>query len=257
MKGFFENDKDTRFVYITSPENIEEKEMNDLVLEQEIGSGISARVFLASWKTQYVAVKMARYREAPGYGKTNWFSREVECLTLLSGCPNVPQILESGRTTIGQDKFIFIVMTLVNGLIPPNFFRDVGKEEFMVRKRLARTALGIFSALEKMHSVGFAHGDLCNPNNVIITSNSAVLVDFGFARLKCSERDKKNDILCAASICSLLLYPEEWKGEDYALELMKEKNNRRFPKILMECLKNNEEDRPTAAEVVVALKKLV
>ena len=142
-------------------------------VEREIGKGGNARIFLAREPGgQPVALKIL-HPELLVSVAADRFLREIKLASQLNH-PHIAHLLDSGE----RDWLVYYVMTYVEGAT----LREVLSE----RNRLSvpdalRVADDLLDALEHAHVHGIIHRDV-KPENVVISPQGAVLLDFGIAR---------------------------------------------------------------------------
>jgi serine/threonine protein kinase len=142
-------------------------------VEREIGKGGNARIFLAREPGgQAVALKIL-HPELLVSVAADRFLREIKLASQLNH-PHIAHLLDSGE----RDWLVYYVMTYVEG---PTL-RDMLTQ----RTRLSvpdtlRVADNLLDALEHAHAHGILHRDV-KPENVVISPQGAILLDFGIAR---------------------------------------------------------------------------
>ncbi|KAL7056053.1 hypothetical protein AAHC03_020951 [Spirometra sp. Aus1] len=103
---------------------------------------------------------------------------EVAVLRALVGCPNVCQLLSTGKTS----KVAFIVMTL-QGPSLSVYFKKSPQRRISLSTTL-RLACKCLDAIEAVHSVGYLHRDI-KPGNFTIRTDDpheVCILDFGLSR---------------------------------------------------------------------------
>jgi serine/threonine protein kinase len=142
-------------------------------VEREIGKGGNARIFLAREPGgQAVALKIL-HPELLVSVAADRFLREIKLASQLNH-PHIAHLLDSGE----RDWLVYYVMTYVEGATL--------REMLTQRTRLSvtdtlRVADNLLDALEHAHSHGILHRDV-KPENVVISPQGAILLDFGIAR---------------------------------------------------------------------------
>jgi serine/threonine-protein kinase len=142
-------------------------------VEREIGKGGNARIFLAREPGgQAVALKIL-HPELLVSVAADRFLREIKLASQLNH-PHIAHLLDSGE----RDWLVYYVMSYVQGATL--------REMLSQRVRLTvpdtlRVADDLLDALEHAHGHGILHRDV-KPENVVIGSQGAVLLDFGIAR---------------------------------------------------------------------------
>lgn len=142
-------------------------------VEREIGRGGNARIFLATDQTgRRVALKIL-HPELLISVAADRFLREIRIASQLDH-PHIARILDSGE----HDWLVYYVMSYVEG--------STLRERLDTAARLAvpetvRFAYDVLGALDHAHGQGIVHRDV-KPANVVLSSQGAVLLDFGIAR---------------------------------------------------------------------------
>ncbi len=144
-------------------------------IEREIGRGGMARVYLAVQKKfgRLVAIKVVspEFTADPSFGKR--FVREARIIAQLSH-PNIVQVHDAGV----NDQYYYLVMEyLRGGDLNRRLKRGLHMQAAIsVVKDIAR-------GLDSAHAKGFVHRDI-KPENILFREDgSAVLSDFGVARV--------------------------------------------------------------------------
>jgi eukaryotic-like serine/threonine-protein kinase len=142
-------------------------------VEREIARGGAARIFEArTLGGTRVALKVL-HPELVVSLAADRFLREIGLLARLDH-PRICRLLDSGE----RDWLVYLAMTFVEG---PTL------REYLDRVRMAgleETLLGtcqVLEALEYAHALGVVHRDV-KPENVKLSPDGAVLMDFGIAR---------------------------------------------------------------------------
>jgi eukaryotic-like serine/threonine-protein kinase len=142
-------------------------------IEREIGRGGNARIFLATDSAgRRVALKIL-HPELLISVAADRFLREIRIASQLDH-PHIARILDSGE----QDWLVYYVMSYVEG--------STLRERLDTASRLTvaetmRFAGDVLDALSHAHAHGIIHRDV-KPANVVLSSEGAVLLDFGIAR---------------------------------------------------------------------------
>jgi eukaryotic-like serine/threonine-protein kinase len=142
-------------------------------VEREIGKGGNARIFLARGPDgQAVALKIL-HPELLVSVAADRFLREIKLASQLNH-PHIAHLLDSGE----RDWLVYYVMTFVEG----STLREVMSQRGRLSVQdVLRIADDLLDALEHAHGQGIIHRDV-KPENVVISPNGAVLLDFGIAR---------------------------------------------------------------------------
>jgi serine/threonine protein kinase len=143
-------------------------------IEREIGKGGNARIFLAREPGgRPVALKIL-HPELLVSVAADRFLREIKLASRLNH-PHIAHLLDSGE----RDWLVYYVMTYVEGATLREFL-SASHGRLSVADTL-RVADDLLDALEHAHGHGIIHRDV-KPENVVISPQGAVLLDFGIAR---------------------------------------------------------------------------
>ena len=142
-------------------------------VEREIGRGGAARVFQARDLTgQPVALKIL-HPELQVSTTADRFLREIR-LTAQLEHPNIARLIDSGE----RDWLVYYVMSYVDG---PSLREVLDRTRQLSVDDARRVALDVLAALDHAHARGVTHRDV-KPENIMVSREGAVLVDFGIAR---------------------------------------------------------------------------
>jgi serine/threonine protein kinase len=142
-------------------------------IEREIGKGGNARIFLAREPGgQAVALKIL-HPELLVSVAADRFLREIKLARQLDH-PHIAHLLDSGE----RDWLVYYVMTYVEGATLREFLASRTRLSIADTLRLADDLL---DALEHAHGRRIIHRDV-KPENIVISPQGAVLLDFGIAR---------------------------------------------------------------------------
>ncbi|HTL91349.1 MAG TPA: serine/threonine-protein kinase [Steroidobacteraceae bacterium] len=142
-------------------------------VEREIGKGGNARIFLAREPGgQAVALKIL-HPELLVSVAADRFLREIKLASQLNH-PHIAHLLDSGE----RDWLVYYVMSYVQG---PTLRDMLSQRVRLTVPDTLRVADDLLDALEHAHGHGILHRDV-KPENVVIGSQGAVLLDFGIAR---------------------------------------------------------------------------
>ena len=142
-------------------------------VEQEIGRGGNARIFLATDSAgKRVALKIL-HPELLVSVAADRFLREIRLASRLNH-PHIAQILDSGE----QDWLVYYVMSYVEGATLQKRLEAASR---LSAAETMRFACDVLDALDHAHGHGIIHRDV-KPANVVLSSAGAVLLDFGIAR---------------------------------------------------------------------------
>jgi eukaryotic-like serine/threonine-protein kinase len=142
-------------------------------VDREIGKGGNARIYLARDPDgQSVALKVL-HPELLVSVAADRFLREIKLASQLDH-PHIARLLDSGE----RDWIVYFVMTYVEGPTLREHLARVGRMSIPETVRLADDLL---DALDHAHQRGIVHRDV-KPDNVVLSNDGAVLLDFGIAR---------------------------------------------------------------------------
>ena len=177
------------------------------VLENELGSGGMARVFLGRDEVldRPVAVKLLN----PVHGGTDIgdrFEREGRTAARLAH-PNVVQVYDAGEAEFNGRKTSYIVMEYVPGGDLKGLIDETGR---LPGPELARLGDEICAGLAHAHERGVIHRDI-KPHNILLDENGhAKVTDFGIARaLDTTQATRTGSFLGTALYSS----PEQLQGQ--------------------------------------------
>jgi eukaryotic-like serine/threonine-protein kinase len=142
-------------------------------VEREIGKGGNARIFLArDLSGQHVALKIL-HPELLVSVAADRFLREIKIASQLDN-PHIAKILDSGE----REWLVYYVMSYVEGA---TLRERLDTTRFLPIPETLRLACDVLEALDHAHGHGVIHRDV-KPANIVLSSEGAVLLDFGIAR---------------------------------------------------------------------------
>ncbi|HEY7636075.1 MAG TPA: serine/threonine-protein kinase [Gemmatimonadales bacterium] len=142
-------------------------------IDREIGKGGNARIYLARDPAgNQVALKIL-HPELLVSVAADRFLREIKLASQLNH-PHIARLLDSGE----RDWLVFYVMTYLEG---PTLRENLAKVGRLSIADTVRIAGDLLDALDHAHKRGIVHRDM-KPDNVVLASQGAVLLDFGIAR---------------------------------------------------------------------------
>jgi eukaryotic-like serine/threonine-protein kinase len=142
-------------------------------VEREIGRGGNARIFLATDQSgRKVALKIL-HPELLISVAADRFLREIRLASQLNH-PHIARILDSGE----KDWLVYYVMSFVPG---PTLRERLDSVSRLPAAEAMRFACDLLDALDHAHGHGIVHRDV-KPANVVLSSEGAVLLDFGISR---------------------------------------------------------------------------
>jgi serine/threonine protein kinase len=142
-------------------------------IEREIGKGGNARIFLAREPGGHPVALKILHPELLVSVAADRFLREIKLARQLDH-PHIAHLLDSGE----RDWLVYYVMTYVEGATLREFLASRARLSVPDTLRLADDLL---DALEHAHGHGIIHRDV-KPENIVISPQGAVLLDFGIAR---------------------------------------------------------------------------
>lgn len=142
-------------------------------VEDQIARGGAARVFRARDQGGSPVALKILHPELAVTVTAQRFLREVAFLAKLDH-PNVARLLDYGET----DHFVYFVMAFAEGPTLREHLNDVRRASIDQTQGIARDLL---EALSYAHAQGIIHRDV-KPENVVLASEGALLLDFGIAR---------------------------------------------------------------------------
>jgi eukaryotic-like serine/threonine-protein kinase len=142
-------------------------------VEREIGRGGNARIFLArDANGQAVALKIL-HPELLVSVAADRFLREIRLASRLNH-PHIARLLDSGE----QEWLVYYVMSFADG---PTLRERLDESLQLPIAETLRLASDLLDALDHAHTQGIIHRDV-KPANVVLSSEGAILLDFGIAR---------------------------------------------------------------------------
>jgi len=142
-------------------------------VDREIARGGAARVFLAYDRDgKAVALKVLHPQLAVSV-TADRFLREIAFLSSFDH-PHIGRLVDCGES----EWLIYYVMAFVEG---PNLREHMTRVRRVSIPDTAQIAADLLSALAYSHAKGVVHRDV-KPENIVLSKDGAVLVDFGSAR---------------------------------------------------------------------------
>ncbi|HEX5385237.1 MAG TPA: serine/threonine-protein kinase [Gemmatimonadales bacterium] len=142
-------------------------------VRREIGRGAAARVFLAEDSAgRRVALKIL-HPELQVSVTADRFLREINLASRIDH-PLVARVLDSGEA----GWLVYYVMPFIEG---PTLRCHLDRVRRMTVADVRRTGRDLLGALAAAHATGIVHRDV-KPDNILLSPDGAVLVDFGIAR---------------------------------------------------------------------------
>jgi serine/threonine-protein kinase len=156
------------------PESLTETLSARYAVEREIGRGGMATVYLARdlREDRQVAVKVMHQGLVATVGADR-FLREIELAASLSH-PRIVPLTDSGSA----GRLLYYVMPYVEG---ETLYERLERERTLPLDQALQITRDVASALSYAHGRGVLHRDV-KPENIMVSGNSAMMVDFGLAR---------------------------------------------------------------------------
>jgi serine/threonine-protein kinase len=142
-------------------------------VEREMARGGAGRVFFArTLDGQAVALKVL-HPELVVTATADRFLREIKTLSRLEH-PHVAKLLDYGE----RDWLVYLAMAYIEGPTLKEHIAQVRRVSISDAVRIGRDLL---DALAYAHRNNVVHRDV-KPDNIVLSSNGAMLLDFGIAR---------------------------------------------------------------------------
>ena len=152
------------------------------VVERELARGGAGRVFFArTLEGQAVALKVL-HPELVVTATADRFLREIKTLSRLEH-PHVAKLLDYGE----RDWLVYLAMTYIEGPTLKEHIAQVRRVSIDDAVRIGRDVL---DALAYAHAHNVVHRDV-KPDNIVLSSEGAMLLDFGIARAIEAAGDEK------------------------------------------------------------------
>jgi eukaryotic-like serine/threonine-protein kinase len=142
-------------------------------VEREIGRGGNARIFLASDADGHRVALKILHPELLVSVAADRFLREIKLASQLNH-PHIARLLDSGEL----DWLVYYVMSYVEGA---TLRERLDTSRQLPLAETLSIAGDLLDALDHAHRKGIIHRDV-KPANVVLSSEGAVLLDFGIAR---------------------------------------------------------------------------
>jgi serine/threonine protein kinase len=149
-------------------------EIGGFTLVGRLGAGGMGVVYLASRRSESVALKVVRESLIDDDVQATRFTREVSTLEKIKS-PNVARIVEAGV----DDGKAWFAAEFVNG---PNLSELVNDKGPLDEDQWWELARGLLNGLAGVHKTRVIHRDI-KPANVIIAETGPKLIDFGIAHV--------------------------------------------------------------------------
>ncbi len=147
-----------------------------------VGRGGNASIYAARDREgAQVAIKVLHPELAVSVAADR-FLREIRYASRLDH-PHIARLIDSGET----DYLLWYVMPYLAG---ESLRQTLRRESRLAIPRAVGIASQVLDALEHAHSHGIAHRDI-KPDNIVLSSDGAILVDLGIARAIASSGDDR------------------------------------------------------------------
>jgi serine/threonine protein kinase len=158
-------------------------------IQSHLGAGGMGEVYRAldSRLDRTVAIKVLPEHFSQNLELKQRFEREARAISSLSH-PNICTLYDIGH----QDNTDYLVMEYLDG---ESLAARLARGPLLIRETL-RIGAEVADALEKAHRSGIIHRDL-KPGNIMLTKNSAKLLDFGLAKSGKNSLATSGDLLTA------------------------------------------------------------
>lgn len=150
------------------------KSIGGFTLVGRLGKGGMGIVYLASRKSESVALKVIRDSLIDDESEATRFSREVATLEQITST-NVARIVDAGV----ENGRAWFAAEFVNG---PNLSELVNDKGPLDEDQWWELAKGLLNGLADVHKTGTIHRDI-KPANLIIAETGPKLIDFGIAHV--------------------------------------------------------------------------
>ena len=161
---------------------IQEALRDRYTVEREMARGGAGRVFFArNLEGTAVALKVL-HPELVVTATADRFLREIKTLSRLAH-PHVAKLLDYGE----RDWLVYLAMAYIEGPTLKEHIAQVRRVSVSDAVRIARDLL---DALAYAHEHNIVHRDV-KPDNIVLSSNGAMLLDFGIARVIEGSGDEK------------------------------------------------------------------
>ena len=142
-------------------------------VERELGRGGAARVYLARAPEGHLVALKVLHPELQVTVQAERFLREVRLVSQVDH-PRIGRVLDAGE----RGWLVYYVMPYVEG---PTLRHVLDGRRQMDEESVRKLADELLDALGYAHRHGIVHRDV-KPENIILGTEGAVLVDFGIAR---------------------------------------------------------------------------
>ncbi len=182
-------------------------------VEREVARGGAARVFLARDKEGTTVALKILHPQLVVTVTADRFLREIGLLSRIEH-PYIAKLLDYGES----DFLVFYVMAYVEG---PTLREHLDRVRRASIEDTTLIASALLDALSYAHGEGIVHRDV-KPENIVVSRNGPVLVDFGIARAIAESGTDRLTRSGAAVGTSAYMSPEQVRGDqdiDYRSDL--------------------------------------
>ena len=174
-------------------------------VECEVGRGGAARVFRAQAPDGRVVALKVLHPQLAASVSADRFLREIDVVSRLTH-PRIARLLDFGE----GDWLLWYVMEYLEG---PTLRAHLDRVRRVSLSDTLHIAQDLCAALEAAHALGVVHRDV-KPDNIVLTPDGAVLVDFGIAKAVASAGGDRLTRSGFAVGTSSYMSPEQVAGLD-------------------------------------------
>jgi len=142
-------------------------------VDREVGRGGAARVFLAHAPDGTAVALKVLHPQLAASVSADRFLREIDLVSRLTH-PRIARLLDYGE----GDWLLWYVMEYLEG---PTLRAHLDRVRRVSLSDTLHIAQDLCAALDAAHALGVVHRDV-KPENIVLTPEGAVLVDFGIAK---------------------------------------------------------------------------
>jgi serine/threonine-protein kinase len=172
-------------------------------VDREVARGGAARVFLARDKQGTTVALKILHPQLAVTVTAERFLREIGLLSRIEH-PYIAKLLDYGES----DFLVYYVMAWVEG---PTLREHLNRVKQATIQDTTLIAGALLDALSYAHSQGIVHRDV-KPENIVVSRNGPVLVDFGIARAIAESGTDRLTRSGAAVGTSTYMSPEQIQG---------------------------------------------
>ncbi len=174
-------------------------------VDREVGRGGAARVFLAYRPDGTPVALKVLHPQLAASVSADRFLREIDVVSRLTH-PRIARLVDYGE----GDWLLWYVMEYLEG---PTLRAHLERVRRVSLSDTVRIAQDLCAALDAAHALGVVHRDV-KPENIVLTPEGAVLVDFGIAKAVASAGGDRLTRSGFAVGTSAYMSPEQVAGLD-------------------------------------------